>query len=243
LPGEVELRNGFRYGGGVLIGGRHVNRVFSHAAVKGKKDPHAKTAPGKSIRNAKSAPEAPDPVIWKLRWNALFLGQLGANGDSIVWIDGALFFFNVLDDALFVDDEGGALGPLKFVTLNVVRLQDAILLQDFATHVAEQREGDADFLGEGFVSRRAVDTDSENYRVRSFEFGHISLICLKFLRSTTGESEDVESEYDIFLAAVVGEVNLFPVIVEQGEVWGHVAGFQIGVIDLFVFLGGGAALG
>ena len=51
---------------------------------------------------------------------------------------------------------------------------------------------DADFIGKRVIRRRTVNTDSKHHRIRSFEFGHISLIRLKFLCSTLCESENVK---------------------------------------------------
>ena len=74
--------------------------------------------------------------------------QRGAHGQGGVGINGAVAFVNQLDDALLVDDDVSAQSPLVRFILDVVALEDAVGLEHFAIHVAEEREGDADLLGE-----------------------------------------------------------------------------------------------
>src|SRR6266436_1994185 len=93
---------------------------------------------------------------------ALFFRKFRAKSDGIVWINCAGLFFHRLDHAFFVDDEGGALRPIIFFLLDVVHLQDAVLFQHFAVHIAEQRKSDADFLRERVVGGGTVDADPEN---------------------------------------------------------------------------------
>src|SRR5713101_7327429 len=76
------------------------------------------------------------------------------------------------------------------------------------------------------IDSPAANANAENDGVRSVELGHISLIGLKFLRSTLGKRQNVESQNHIFLAAVIAELHLLPVIVEQSEIRRHVAGLQ-----------------
>ncbi len=82
--------------------------------------------------------------------------QRGAHGQGRVGIDGAVAFFDKLDDALFVDDDVGAQSPLVRFILNVVALEDAVGLEHFAIHVAEERKGDADLFGERGVSSGTI---------------------------------------------------------------------------------------
>src|SRR6266852_1284411 len=186
---------------------------------------HAKNDPGRSGMRMNSRPS-----------EVLFFRKLRAHGDGIVWIDGAGLFFHRLDDAFFVDDESSALRPIIFFFLDVVHFEDAVLFQHFAVHVAEQRKGDSDFLRESVVGGGTVDADAENNGVGSFELGHISLIGLKFFRSTLGEGQNVKGQDDIFLAAIVTQVDLLPLVVEKRKVGSHVAGLQRGVRDFDVFL-------
>ena len=52
--------------------------------------------------------------------------EVGADGHGGIRIDGAVAFFDVADDALFIDDDVGALRPLVGLILHVVALQDAV---------------------------------------------------------------------------------------------------------------------
>ena len=81
----------------------------------------------------------------------LFFVQVGANGERGVGIDGGVAFFDVLHDAVFVDDDVGALGPLEGLVLHVVAFEDTVGAEHLFVHVAEERKLDADLLGEGGV--------------------------------------------------------------------------------------------
>ena len=140
--------------------------------------------------------------------------QGGADGEGRVGIDGAVAFVDQLDDALLVDDDVGAKGPLVGLVLNVVPFQDAVGLEHPAVHIAEEREGDADLFGEGGVGGGTVHADAEDFGVRGVDFsgGDSSLDRLKLLRSTTGEGQDVDGEKDVLLAAIVAELHGFPLV-------------------------------
>jgi hypothetical protein len=120
--------------------------------------------------------------------------QCGAHGQGGVGIDGAVTGIDQLDDALLVDDDVGAQSPLVGFLLDVVALEDAVSLEHLAVHVAEEREGDADLLGESGVGSGTIERDSKNFRIRGIDFtgGDSSLDRLKLFRSTTGESQDVD---------------------------------------------------
>jgi hypothetical protein len=154
------------------------------------------------------------------------LEQAGADGECVVGIYGTLVEFDVLDFPFFVDDDGGAPRPLKIVTLHVIFLQDAIFGEGLAIHIAQERHGDADLFGEGGVGGGTVDADTEDDGVAGFELGLISLIGLKFFRSTTGEGQDVEGENDVFLAAEITQLDGFPLVAEKREIRGNVADLQ-----------------
>jgi hypothetical protein len=95
----------------------------------------------------------------------LFFWQFGANGDGIVWIDGAGLFFDGLDDTFLVDNKRSALRPIIFFFLDVVHFQNTVLLEDFAIHVAKQRERDTDFLRKSVVGGGTIDANSKDDRV------------------------------------------------------------------------------
>lgn len=79
---------------------------------------------------------------------------------------------NVRDDALLVHHERGA------VCKTMLGVEDSVLLGNRAVEIAEQREGYANFLGEGPVGRRTVHADAQHLSLRLLEFGEISLIRL-----------------------------------------------------------------
>jgi hypothetical protein len=86
----------------------------------------------------------------------LFLVQIGADVDRICGVNRAVAFLYVLDPALLVDDKCGAIGELKLI------VQDAVFFRDLPRHIAQQREFDSDFLGEGCVGGGSVNADSQD---------------------------------------------------------------------------------
>lgn len=101
------------------------------------------------------------------------------------WINCHITFVDVLNDPLFVDDEGRAIAEA------LLFIEDPVILHDGALEIAEYWESYANLLGEFTVRGNAVNTESENLGVGCFEFGNISLIRLQFLRSTTGECQHI----------------------------------------------------
>jgi hypothetical protein len=142
--------------------------------------------------------------------------QSGAHGKGGVGIDGAVAFINQLDDALLVDDDVCAQGPFVGFVILVVAFEDAVGLEHLAVHIAEEREGDADLLGEGGIGSGTIHTDAEDFRIRGVDFtgGDSSLDRLKLLRSTTGEGQDVDGKEDVLLATVVAELHGLPFVAE-----------------------------
>ncbi len=86
--------------------------------------------------------------------------QGSAHGESRVGVDGAVALFDKLDDALLVDNDVGAQSPLVGLILNVVALEDAVGLEHLTVHIAEEREGNADLLGERGVGGGTIYTNS-----------------------------------------------------------------------------------
>jgi len=80
--------------------------------------------------------------------------EVGADRNGSVGVYGAVAFFDVADDALFIDDDVGALGPLVGLVLDVVALQDSVGCEHLVVHVAEEREFDIDLLGESGIGSR-----------------------------------------------------------------------------------------
>jgi hypothetical protein len=154
--------------------------------------------------------------------------EIGADGDGGVGIDGAVAFFDMADDAFFVDDDVGALGPLVGLVLNVVALQDAVGGEHLVVHVAEERKIDVNLFGEGGIGGGTVHANAENCGIRSVDLtrGDSSLDRLKLFRSTTSKGQDVHGEKDILLAMKVAELYGFPLIAEQSEVRRDITYFQ-----------------
>ena len=168
----------------------------------------------------------------------LLFVQIGANRERVIRIDGAFVKINVLDDAILVDDDVRALRPLIILALHVVTLEDSVVLEHFFVHVAEERKFDVDLLGECCVCRGGIHTDAEDCRIVFVDLtgSESSLDRLKLLRSTTGESKDIDREKDVFLAAKVRKLDGFPLVAEECKVGSVIADFQRGLGDLLRIL-------
>ena len=154
--------------------------------------------------------------------------QGGAHREGSVRVYGAFIRFHELDDPLLVDDDVGAHSPLIGFIVHVVAFENAVTSEHLAVHVAEEREGDADLLGEGGIGGGTIQTDSENFCIRGVNLtgGDSSLDRLKLFRSTTGESQDVDGKKDVLLPAVIAELHGFPLVAEQSEVGSGGADFE-----------------
>lgn len=117
------------------------------------------------------------------------------------WIDRDVAFVDVLDDSVFIDDKGGA------VSIATLFVKDPVVFHGCSLEIAEQREGYAVLFGEFSVGGNAVYAETKNLSIIRFEFGDISLIRLHFLRSTTGESQDIEGQHHVFLPLKVTELE------------------------------------
>ena len=94
---------------------------------------------------------------------------------------------DVEDLAVLPDDERHAVGnPGRLV-------EDAVFPADVALgEIAQEGHGDV-ILGRKFPLRRdVVGADPKYLGVGAFEFRNTSLVCLEFLRSTTGERGGVK---------------------------------------------------
>jgi hypothetical protein len=140
--------------------------------------------------------------------------QVGAHGESGVGVDGGVAFFDVLDDAVFVDDDVGALRPFEGLILHVVAFEDAVGRQHLFVHVAEQWKFDVDLLRESGVGCGRIHADAEDFRIRGVDFSCVDsrLDRLELFGSTTGESEHVNGKQNIFLAAKIAQLDSFPLI-------------------------------
>jgi len=165
--------------------------------------------------------------------------QIEAHGHGVVGVDGAVAGFDGADDAVFVDDDVGAQGPLKSVAVDVIGLEDAVGSEHLMVHVAKQGKLDVDLLGEGGVGRGTVHADAENCCIVRINFAAIDsrLDRLELLGSTTGEGEDVDGEENIFLAVEIAELDGFPLIAEESEIRGGIADLEGELGDFILVLG------
>src|SRR6185437_15919095 len=160
----------------------------------------------------------PDASLW--RSGFLVLEDVTRVHDRC-WIDSDVAFVDVLNDPFFIDHESGAVSEaLLFV-------EDAIVFDDSAFEIAEYREGHSNLFCEFAVGGNAVDTHSKNLCVGGFEFGDISLIRLQLLRSTTGERQYVDREYDVFLPFEIAELVGLSIGGPKRKLRGFVTDFQV----------------
>lgn len=134
----------------------------------------------------------------KLR--SVFFVKVRTNCYGGRWVDGGCVKIDVLDHAVLANHKRRASRKFHLVLPHGKRLNDPILLQNRAIHIAQQEKGNTNLLRECCVGWRAVDADAENYRITCFDLGQIRLIGLEFLCSTTCESENVEGEDDVLFA-------------------------------------------
>ena len=85
-------------------------------------------------------------------------------------IDRDVSFVNVTNDAFFVDQESGAISKALLL------IKNAIVFDDGAFEVAEDREGNSNLLCKFAVGGNTVYTQTKNLSVGCFEFSDISLI-------------------------------------------------------------------
>lgn len=104
--------------------------------------------------------------------------EFQAHVDGIVGVDRAGVEFDVLNFSFLVDHERCTARPLVLIAIHGVLLENSIRGEDFAVHIAEEREGNANLFGKSGVGGRAVDANAENLRVVRLELGQISLIGL-----------------------------------------------------------------
>ncbi len=101
------------------------------------------------------------------------------------------------NDALFVDQESGAIAEALFF------VENSVVLNHRAFEITQQRKRNANLFGKLTISGNAVHAQSKYLRFSSFEFGDTSLVRLQFLRSTTGERQHIHGEHHILGALEV----------------------------------------
>ena len=124
------------------------------------------------------------------------------------------------NDAVFIDDEGDAVGE------EVSEAEDPVSLGDLLIGVAQQRKACASFLGELAVPLLAVEADSQHLRARGLELGDITLIRLDLFRSTGRGGANIKGQDNGFLAPEVRELYDLAVLIGQHEVRGTVTDLQ-----------------
>jgi hypothetical protein len=120
---------------------------------------------------------------------------------------------DVLNDALLVDHERGALNEIVLDALTgklIEGLHDPVPGRDLAIHIAQQGKGDSDLLRESRIRSRAIKTDAENHRIIFREPGQISLIGLKFLSSTGSKGENIKGQHHVLFASIIAQLDRFP---------------------------------
>jgi len=136
-------------------------------------------------------------------------------------IQGLAAFIDALDDPFLIDHKRGAVSKL------LILVKDSIVLHYRSFKIAQQRKCHADLLGKLFIGGDAVDAEAQDLCVAGFEFGDISLIRLKFGRSTTSEGQDVDGQHHIFLTLKITELIGLAIGGPQGKVGRRLANFQI----------------
>ena len=137
------------------------------------------------------------------------------------WINRYISFIDVLNDSILVYYKCSAIAEALFF------VEDSVIFHHGSFEIAEQGKCDADVLSKAAVGGNAVDADSENLSICSFEFGDISLIRLQFLRSTTGKSEYIKGQYYIFLSFEIAEFYLLSGCAWKCEVRRSITNFQV----------------
>src|SRR5687768_13396492 len=122
----------------------------------------------------------------------------------------------MLDLSFFIHDKCRAGGVSGFFVVQ------SVVFRRLSLPIAQQWERHRELLGKRFVRGKAVHANAQYLSSGCVEFGDISLIRLKLLRSAAGESENVESEYDRFLAAKVAKLDGLARGVRKAELRRHV---------------------
>jgi hypothetical protein len=139
-------------------------------------------------------------------------------------VESSLVLVDVNDLALFVDDEGGAIGDAGVLVQNSVRSGHFALGK-----IAQEGDGNAVDLGKLLLGRGIVSADSKYLSSGLVEFCDTRLVRFEFGRSATGEGGGIERQYDGVLAAEIGELHRLTVGGAQREVRGLVADLERGV--------------
>jgi hypothetical protein len=135
----------------------------------------------------------------------------------------------ILDDAISIDEEGGALGdaPHNEVLLGEeLIVSDAVSFGGFVIVVGEKLEGDALFLSPRGLCKGIVAGDSENraVEVRVGTEARRDLAELSRAHACVGHRD--EEEEDVLLTDLLGKFNYFRAAfaeADEGEIRGFIA--------------------
>lgn len=98
-------------------------------------------------------------------------GEAGFDGVEVGELSRGVVGLGVLDDAGFVDDEGGALGDAAHDEVFVWEegsVGDVVGGGDVVVVIAEEFEGNTFFFGPGFLSEGVVTADADDGGVEIF---------------------------------------------------------------------------
>ena len=115
----------------------------------------------------------------------------------------------MLDDAVFVDDEGGT--GADGAQPDQVRQEGAVLFADFLVQVAEERELDVLLFGPGFLGEGRIYADAVDGRVQLLVGGETGGDVAHLLGADAGEGEGKEEQNGLFLSKVVGKFDVLGV--------------------------------
>lgn len=154
--------------------------------------------------------------------------QGGAEGEGGVRVDGVVTLIDQADDALLINDDVGAQRPLVVFVFDIVGFQNAVRGEHLAVHVAEQRKVEAVLLGEGGVGGGTIHADAEDGSVfRGNAAGvNAGLDGAHLLGAALGKGKDVDGQENVLFAAVVAELDGFPLVSEQSEIRRGIADFE-----------------
>jgi hypothetical protein len=138
--------------------------------------------------------------------------QEAASLNGLRGVNGGIAFFDVLDFAVLIYDEGGAHAEASgFV-------EDAVIFHCFTCYeIAEYGEGKPfgfwrQFaFGPIFERWNAIYAEAENFGVSVGKFGDISLIRLHLARSATCKSQHEDGQHDIIFAPEITQLICFAI--------------------------------
>jgi len=126
-----------------------------------------------------------------------------AGGDDLLGIDRGFVNFFFQYGAVFPDQEIYPASRLVFVDV------DPVLMGNCAAPITQQGEGDSDLVGKGFIGERAIHAHTQDLGVGCFQLLQILLEVFHLLGSTAGEGKHIKGQRNIFLAAILAQVDVF----------------------------------